>query len=32
MGGRVAVIGLDGAVPALAFERYADRMPTLSRL
>ncbi|MDQ1568514.1 MAG: hypothetical protein QOF96_3394 [Actinomycetota bacterium] len=31
-GGRVAVIGLDGAVPDLAFERYADRMPTLSRL
>src|SRR6266550_2300429 len=30
--GRVAVIGLDGAVPDLAFERYADRMPTLSRL
>src|SRR5207302_8305351 len=31
-GGRVAVIGLDGAVPDLAFDRYADRMPTLSRL
>jgi predicted AlkP superfamily phosphohydrolase/phosphomutase len=30
--GRVAVIGLDGAVPDLAFDRYADRMPTLSRL
>src|SRR5438132_941161 len=30
--GRVAVIGLDGAVPELAFERYADRMPTLARL
>src|ERR1044072_6909793 len=29
---RVAVIGLDGAVPDLAFDRYADRMPTLSRL
>ncbi|HET9772607.1 MAG TPA: alkaline phosphatase family protein [Acidimicrobiia bacterium] len=28
----MAVIGLDGAVPDLAFERYADRMPTLSRL
>jgi predicted AlkP superfamily phosphohydrolase/phosphomutase len=28
----VAVIGLDGAVPDLAFDRYADRMPTLSRL
>jgi predicted AlkP superfamily phosphohydrolase/phosphomutase len=31
-GGKVAVIGLDGAVPDLAFDRYADRMPTLSRL
>src|SRR5258708_38435184 len=30
--GRVAVIGLDGAVPELAFERYAERMPTLARL
>ena len=30
--GRVAVIGLDGAVPDLAFDHYADRMPTLSRL
>ena len=30
--GRVAVIGLDGAVPDLAFDRYADRMPMLSRL
>lgn len=29
---RVAVIGLDGAVPDLAFDRYADRMPTLCRL
>jgi predicted AlkP superfamily phosphohydrolase/phosphomutase len=31
-GGRVAVIGIDGAVPELAFERYADRMPNLNRL
>jgi predicted AlkP superfamily phosphohydrolase/phosphomutase len=30
--GRVAVIGFDGAVPDLAFDRYASRMPHLSRL
>src|SRR5437588_6148635 len=30
--GGVAFSGLDGAVPELGCERYADRMPTLSRL
>ena len=30
--GKVAVVGLDGAVPALAFDRFADRMPNLSAL
>jgi len=29
--GRVAVIGFDGAVPDLAFDRYADRIPASGR-
>jgi predicted AlkP superfamily phosphohydrolase/phosphomutase len=29
---RVAVIGLDCAEPSLVFDRYADRLPNLSRL